>query len=151
MNKKMKVILSVSILLNVLLLGIVIGGFSKIHADRGFKSHRMEQRLTEVLSVLPTAKSEEFKQRIGQLIEQRRANKSVVRNARKNIMRVFEQEPFDKKLYQQAVSNLNNLHQKQMADRVGLMTDMAEYLSPSERKQLARLIMKQGRRNNRVK
>lgn len=146
MNKKMKVILSVSILLNVLLLGIVIGGFSKIHADRGFKSHRMEQRLTEVLSVLPTAKSEEFKQRISQLIEQRRSNKSIVKNARKNIMKAFEQEPFDKLLYLQAASRLNEFRQKQVADRMSLMIDMAEYLSPSERKKLSRLIMRQGRR-----
>ena len=146
MNKKMKVILSVSILLNVLLLGIVIGGFSKIHADRGFKSHRMEQRLTEVLSVLPAAKSEEFKLRISQLIEQRRSNKSIVKNARKNIMKAFEQEPFDKLLYQQAASRLNEFRQKQVADRMSLMIEMAEYLSPSERKKLSRLIMRQGRR-----
>jgi hypothetical protein len=49
-------------------------------------------------------------------------------------------------MYQQSVILLNNLHQKQMEKHMSLMADMAEYLSPKERKQLARMIMKRGDR-----
>ena len=51
------------------------------------------------------------------------------------------QEPFDKASYQMAVQGSNTLHQQQMEMRVNIMADMAQYLSPKERKQLARLIM----------
>ena len=69
-----------------------------------------------------------------------------MRSARKNVMQVFTQEPFDKMAYQQAVQGLNTLHQQQMDTRVNIMADMAQYLSPKERKQLARLVMRRGRR-----
>jgi Spy/CpxP family protein refolding chaperone len=69
-----------------------------------------------------------------------------MKTARKHLMAVFEQEPFDKDTYQKAVMSLNNLHQNQVGKHMNLMADMAEYLSPKERKQLARMIMKRGER-----
>jgi len=146
MNKKMKIFISLSVLLNVLLVGIAIGGFSKPHFDRGHKTSQMEQRLAEILEVLPPAKSSEFKQRILELKALRRADKVTMRSARKNIMQVFENEPFDKDAYQQAVLGLNKLHQRQIEKRVNLMSDVAQYLSPKERKQLSRIIMQRGGR-----
>ncbi len=146
MNKKMKIILSLSILLNLLLIGGVVGGFSKMHFDRGFKSGRIEQRLSELVEVLPAAKSKEFEQRIAELLSLKQTDKATMKVARNNIMQIFEQEPFDKLLYQQSVQSLNQLHQQQMQMRVSLMADIAQYLSPKERKQLSRLIMRRGRR-----
>ena len=75
MSKKLKIILTVSIILNVLLIGAVIGGVSKAHTDRGYKSQRMEQKLAEILNVLPESKSEEFKQRIDNLMQSKRADR----------------------------------------------------------------------------
>lgn len=147
MNKKLKIILTVSIVLNVLLIGVVVGGFFKAHKDRGFKSQQIEQKLTEILNVLPESKSESFKQRIDELMLSRRADRLNIKAARKNIMQVFEQEQFDRNQYQEMVAEMNSLHQQQMAKRTSLMMDMAEYLSPQERKQLARLMFKRGRIN----
>ena len=142
----MKVFISFSVLLNVLLVGVMVGGFFKPHMDRGNKSVQMEQRLAEILAVLPTEKSKEFELRISDLKALRRSDKVTMKSARRNIMQVFMQEPFDKIAYQQAVLSLNKVHQQQMATRVSLMADMAQYLSPKERKQLSHLIMKRGGR-----
>jgi uncharacterized membrane protein len=144
MNNKMKVFISLSVLLNVLLVGVLIGGISKSHLSGGHPPARIEHRLAEVLDVLPADKSKEFEQRISNLKALKREDKVAMRSAKKNIMQVFMQEPFDKEAYQQAVQGLNTLHQAQMATRVNLMSDMAQYLSPIERKRLARLIMKRG-------
>ena len=140
MNKKMKIFISTSVLLNVLLVGVVVGGLSKSHLIHGHQPERME-RLAEILAVLPAEKSKEFELRISNLKALKRADKVSMRSARKNVMQVFTQEPFDKMAYQQAVQGLNTLHQQQMEIRVNLMADMAQYLSPKERKQLARLVM----------
>lgn len=148
MNKKLKVILTVSIILNVLLIGVVAGGLSQVHKIRGFKSQQMDNKLAEIMSVLPASKSENFKQRLDDLIVSRRADRLKIKAARKNIMQVFEQEVFDRQQYQKMVKEMNNLHQQQMVKRTRLMMDMAEYLSPQERKQLARLIFKRRGRNN---
>lgn len=142
MNKKMKVFLSLSVLLNVLLVGVVMGGISKSHLGRGHHSAQMEQRFSEILEVIPVEKSKEFEQRMLDLKALKQADKVTMKSARKNIMQVFMQEPFDKTAYQQAVQGLNKVHQKQMEKRVDLMADMAQYLSPKERKQLSHLIMK---------
>jgi uncharacterized membrane protein len=141
MNKKMKIFISLSVLLNVLLVGIVIGA-----ATGGFAKSHMEQRLVGILEVLPPEKNKEFSQRISNLKALKRTDFMHMKSARKNVMQVFEQEPFDKIAYQKAVQGLNHLHQAQMEVRVNLMADMAEYLSPKERKQLSRLIMKRGGR-----
>jgi uncharacterized membrane protein len=153
MNKKMKIFFSLSVLLNVLLLGIVIGtitgGFAKSHMRAEHDAPGMEQRLVGILAVLPPEKSKEFSQRISNLKTLKRTDKNQMKSARKNVMQVFEQEPFDKIAYQKAVQGLNQLHQAQMEIRVNLMADMAEYLSPKERRQLSHLIMKRGGRKNR--
>lgn len=141
----MKIFISTSILLNVLLMGILVGDFSKSHFARGHQPARME-RLAEILEVLPAEKSKEFELRISNMKALKRADKVSMKSARKNIMQVFMQEPFDKMAYQQAVQGLNKLHQQQMEKRVNLMADMAQYLSPKERRQLSHLIMKRGRR-----
>ena len=146
MNKKMKIYISLSVLLNVLLVGVLIGGFSKPHMDRGHKSAQMEQRLVEILALLPVEKSKEFELRISDLKALRRSDKVIMKSARKHIMQIFMQEPFDRVAYQQAVLVLNKVHQQQIEARVNLMADMAQYLSPEERRQLARLIMKRGKR-----
>lgn len=150
MNKKMKIFISLSVLLNVLLMGIAIGsatgGFAKSHMGLGHNTSGMEQDLVGILEVLPPEKSREFSQRISNLKVLKRTDKAHMKSARKNIMQVFEQEPFDKVAYQKAVQGLNQLHQAQMEIRVNLMADMAEYLSPKERRQLSRLIMKRGGR-----
>ncbi len=147
MNKRFNIIFTISIVLNMLLIGAVVGGLSKAHKNRGFNSQQIEQRLTEILSVLPAAKSGSFKLRIDDLIESRQADRIKIKAARKNILQVFEQDIFDREQYQKRVIEMNSLHQQQMAKRTSLMMDMAEYLSPQERKQLARLIFKRGRRN----
>lgn len=137
----MKTFISFSVLLNVLLVGIVIGGYSKPHIERGHKSAQVEKRFNEILEVLPPEKSQEFEQRILDLKALKHSDRVSMRSARKNIMQVFMQEPFDRAAYQQAVQGLNELHQQQMATRVSLMADMAQYLSPRERKQLSRVLM----------
>ncbi|CCK75021.1 hypothetical protein OLEAN_C08450 [Oleispira antarctica RB-8] len=150
MNKKMKTFISLSVFLNVLLVGIILGGvsggFSKHHFDRGHKSEQMEQRLSRILAVLPAEKNALFKQRLNELKVLKRTDKEQMKFARRNILQVFEQEPFDKVAYQHAVQALNQLHQTQMDKRVSLLADVGEYLSPKERRQLSSLIMKRGER-----
>lgn len=154
MNKKLKVFFSLSVLLNLLLVGMflggVMGGFAKHHASgshsnphSGYDHHsaKMEKRLAGIFAVLPADKTESFKQRLNELQELKRTDKVQMRSARKNILQVFEQEPFDQVAYQKAVKELNQLHQKQMDVRINLMSDIAQYLSPKERKKLSHLIM----------
>ena len=146
MNKKMRIFISISVLLNVLLVGAVMGkvmgGMSKHHDDRNHASSHTDKRLSKLLQVLPAEKRGSFEKRFTDLKELKRIERNEMKIARKHLMAVFEQEPFDKDTYQKAVMSLNNLHQGQVEKHMILMSDMAEYLSPKERKQLARMIMK---------
>jgi len=142
----MKVFVSLSVFLNVLLVGVLIGGGAKPHFDRGYKSAQMEQRWAEILEVLSAEKSKEFELRILDLKALKRSGNVTMKSARKNIRQVFMKEPFDRAAYQEAVLGLNKVHQQQMEARVSLMADMAHYLSPKERRLLSRLMMKHGGR-----
>lgn len=166
MNKKMKIFISLSVLLNILLVGFLLGGvvgLNKNHSSASgmhskytmshgafYKNHHaasMDQRINHIIAALPAEKSELFKQQIVQLKALKHDHKSQMRAARKQILQAFEKEPFDKTSYQQAVKNLNALHHQQMELRVNIMADVAEYLSPEERKKLSYLIMpKKGRK-----
>lgn len=141
MNKQMKMFLSFSMLLNVLLIGVLVGGASKPHFDRNIKPVSMEKRLNDILAVLPPEKAQLFKQRVSQLRVVKKEDREQMKQARKNILQVFGQDPFDKVAYRNAIQVLDELHQTQMAVQVNLMMDVAEYLTPKERKQLSRLIM----------
>lgn len=141
----MKIFISLSVLLNILLVGFLLGGI--VGLNKNHHSAIMDKRLNHIVSVLPTEKSELFKQKIQQLKSLKHDHKKQMRLARKQILQAIEQEPFDKNSYQQAVEGLNALHQQQMILRVNIMAEVAEYLSPEERKKLSYLIMpKKGRK-----
>lgn len=152
----MKVFISLSVLLNILLVGFLLGGVVGLSKQQGSphgdinKHHysvMMNKRLNNIVSVLPPEKSESFQQYLRQLNELKSKSKSEMRLARKQILQAFEQEPFDKTAYQQAVARLNSLHQQQMVLRVNIMAEVADYLTPTERKKLSYLIMpKKGRK-----
>jgi|TARA_B110000003_G_scaffold154867_1_gene155539 uncharacterized membrane protein len=150
MNKKMKIFISISVLLNVLLLGAIIGnmmaGISKYPNERNHSSVHEDKRLARILEVLPQNKKEDFEEKYLKLKALKYEEKINMRAARKNIIQTFESEPFDKLAYQQAVIALNNMHQLHVNRHMELMADVAQYLSPKERKQLARLMMKRGAR-----
>lgn len=150
MNKKMKVFISISVLLNVLLIGAVVGkvmgGMSNHHGGGHSPSAHIDQRLVKILQVLPVEKREVFEQRFSELKELKRTDRANIKSAKNSIMAAFEKEPFDKIEYQKAVKSLNDVHHIQIEKHNALMADMAEYLSPKERKQLARMIMKRSGR-----
>ena len=150
MNKRIKIFISLSVFLNLLLVGVflggVTGGLSKLHFNKNHKSVQIDRRFESILAALPSEKIGLFKKRLHELKTLKRTDKEKMKSARRNILQVFEQEPFDKVKYQMAVQALNQLHQTQMDKRVSLMTDVGEYLSPKERRRLSRLIIERGGR-----
>lgn len=152
MNKKINVFISVSILLNVLLIGIIVGGVmsgvAKPHPTGLMASKqyhhigKMDKQLSNIIALLPVEKRKNFKKRISNIRTLKQVDKAKMKSARKNILTVFESEPFDRKAYQAAVNDLNKLHKNHINARINLMADIAQYLSPKERRQLSRIIMR---------
>lgn len=148
----MNVIISFSILLNVLLIGLILGGvmggMSKPHSSdtplskRSQHAERIENHLSSIIDIVPVEKRKTFKKRIHDIRALKQTDKAKMREARKNILKVFEREPFDKVAYQNMVSKLNQLHKNHVDARVAFMADIAQYLSPKERRQLSRIIMR---------
>ena len=125
-----------------------MSGVAKPHSEALMESkknqhvERMEKQLSNIIALLPVEKRNNFKKRISTIRTLKQTDKAKMKSARKNILTVFEHETFDRKAYQVAVNDLNQLHKNHMNDRINLMSDIAQYLSPKERRQLSRIIMR---------
>ncbi len=138
MNKKLKIIFTLSILLNIILLGLMGGGSYRL-----FKhfNHRDFQR--EIASLPEDVRSridgafEQSKAEIRGLFGEAREAKQAVRDA-------LNEETFDPQLYQDAVSKLNEVRYKMLqaqAKKTGLI---ATELKAEDRRRFAGYLMRGG-------
>ncbi len=105
MSKTIKITLAASVLLNVLLIGVLIGSFSHMLAGTFQKRSHME----EVIGKLPEDKQELVTSTMNELRSELRVTKKKVSAKRKEIMEVLTASEFDAALFDQKVSELHNL------------------------------------------
>ncbi len=136
MSKGLKIFLTVSVLLNVLLVGIVIGTFS--HTFVG----RMERgkRALMLLKDLPPEKREMVLETMKDMRKHSRETKKKIWKMRDEIIDVFAAPEFDAGLFDQKVAELHAL----MGEITGEMADetkkIAAELNYEERKAIAEMI-----------
>ena len=134
MNRRLKLLLTVSTLLNLLLIGI-IGGQTG-HRLIGDEQHTMSEiaaslpadKRSVVLSVL-----EHSEQDTGELREQ-------LMDARKKAMQILKADPFDKDAYFSQVQRINKLRDQLIQRKAEAIAELAPQLLPAEREKMAELM-----------
>jgi uncharacterized membrane protein len=133
MTRSVKGIFAGSMVLNLLLLGIVLG-----RAPRGFEAPRTrEQRLDAALTKIP----EPAQSRLRDTFSRIRATADPLRRqtdeARAEALRLLSAEPFNESAYDRQVSKIEELR-AEMYKRVGQqIKQSAKELSPEERRMFA--------------
>jgi len=145
MSKRLKIILFISIIINVLLIGVVIGHFStRFLVKKHFKDH-----FPEISTELPAEKQEMLMDAMIKLHKESRGIKRKIRRVRKEIVKVLTASEFDEQLYDKKVEELHNLH-GQMAKSLSEVTKkLAVKFTPSERRVLAEIIKRRPHRRPR--
>ena len=137
MSRKIKIIFTVSILLNVFLFGLMVGSHSKTFSHKSRQGAEKHQNLTEFIRILPESERSYFQGRIESLIENNRETRRQIRKTRREIRAIFAQEPFDADLYYQKTREMHDLRGTQMVEGSRLVGEISAHLPRELRMQLA--------------
>lgn len=142
MPKNIKILLCLSLVINVLFIGIFLGGYMKNHHDRGNRNRSLNESLSMIIQTLPSDQRSVFQSRLASLRGQQAFDRGEMRNLRREIINILRQKDFDAALFQEKITVMNNLRQTHLLTRADLIKDIAQYLSVKERIQLTKLLIK---------
>jgi len=133
-----KIGLAVSLAVNLLVIGVVIGAMGQRHRAgemrRGPGPGNPMMRLTEKL---PAEKQEAFRRAMRQSMEANRANAETSRAARGKLIEVFSAETFDAAAASQALAAVRNAETAGRTSMEATMVEFAKGLTRPERTALA--------------
>jgi len=140
MTRATKLFLTLSLLLNLLLAGLVAG-----HAGRYFMDGP-QRMLRHVADGLPEDKQDLFES----LMKKARADSKPIRaeldSAHQKAADLLKAEPFDKASYLEQVKHINTLRAQMMQPMADAIASMAAQCTPEERAELAEAIRRPPRR-----
>jgi uncharacterized membrane protein len=136
MNKKLKIAFLVSIIANVLLLGVVLGSLPQRFEGRP----SFQDRLKADLKKLPEPTRTRFRESMDSMRRAGEPLRQEMQQAREEAIRILTGEPFDEAAYDRQVNKIQQLRLqlgKQMSDN---MKELAKSLPPEDRKELAKVL-----------
>lgn len=133
MSKGLKIFLAVSVLLNVLLAGILIGAFSHTMLWRMEKG----KRAFMFARSLPPAKRDMLLESMMKMKNESRETRKKIRKARDEVIDAFSAPEFDPERFDSSVAALHALMRELTDEIAGETKKIALELSPEERKQIA--------------
>src|SRR4029453_11995386 len=134
MSKSVRLVFLASMVLNVLLVGVLLG---RLPRDVGFgRQQRLEQALKDLAEPTQTRLREKFRQMRAAGDPQR----DQIRLAREETLSILSADPFDEAAYDRHVSQIDDL-QLQMFKKMGqVVKEIAKELSPEERRLFAKIL-----------
>jgi uncharacterized membrane protein len=136
MTRKLKIAFLVSIIANVLLLGVVLGALpQRFEGRRSF-----QDRLKADLEKLPEPTRTRFSESMDNMRKAGEPLRQQMQEAREEAIRILVAEPFDEAAYDRQVNKIQQLRlqmSKQMSDN---MKELAKSLPPEQRKELAKVL-----------
>jgi uncharacterized membrane protein len=136
MNRNAKMVFVASIILNVLLIGVVLGQ-SPRRFDRGaMRQQRMEQALKDLPEAAQTRLREKFQQlraAADPLFEQ-------IRKSEEEAVQLLGKEPFDEPAYDRQVSKIIEMRAAMTKKLSQVVKDASKDLSADERARFAQLL-----------
>jgi uncharacterized membrane protein len=142
MNKALKLAFVASLVLNVLLIGVLLGQLPNRFAG----GYSPQGRIEAAAQQLPEPARSRFRNQMAQLRAEVQPLREQVQEARNNTLRAFGAEPFDEAAFEQQVSRISELRMqlsKRMAARV---KEVAKELPANQRQALAEAFKRPERR-----
>ena len=136
MNRTLKTVFLVSLVANVLLLGVVLGALPRRIEERA----SFRDRFKADLAKLPEPARTRFRENMDQARKFDEPVLAEIRGAREEALRIVAAEPFDEAAYDRRVDKISELRRamfKRMADSV---KEIVKTLPLDQRKALAELL-----------
>jgi len=136
MSKMLKLIFLVSLVLNLLLVGVILG-----RVPHGFDGRpTRQQRMEEALKKLPAAEQERFRKKFAQIRAAGDPLREQMDAARNEALRIMSGEKFDETAYDRQVNQYEALREemfKRMSQAIKLVT---KEMTADERRTFADLL-----------
>jgi uncharacterized membrane protein len=133
MSKTVKLVFLVSLVLNVLLLGVLLGRLPRELEPGSGRQQRMER----VLKDLPEPTQTRLREKLTRLRAAGGPLRDQIRTTREETLRILSADPFDEAAYDLQVSKIDDL-QLQMFQKMGrVVKEIAKELPPEERRLFA--------------
>lgn len=144
MSNTTKITLAVSIILNILLIGILLGAFS--HRVAGPLA--MHRQMEEAIGGLPEAKQNLVRDTLKQLRSETNETRKKVKRKRDELLETITAPEFDEQIFDRKAAELHALMGELAGEIADAAKKIAARLDQDERKELAEIIrMRHGRRH----
>ncbi|HVO92389.1 MAG TPA: periplasmic heavy metal sensor [Terriglobales bacterium] len=136
MNRAAKMTFVGSIILNVLLLGFVVG-----QSPRRFDRNAVrQQRIEQVIKDLPEASQQRLRDRFQQLRASAEPLFDQMRRAQDDAVQLLGAEPFDQEAFERQEGKINDLRAQMSKQFSQFIKTAIKDLSPEERQRFAQML-----------
>lgn len=145
MSSKIKFIFIVSLILNFLFAGLLIGHYSKSHLHK----HGKNAKFSEFAEKLPDEKREFVLDRMNTIHEENRELKDRIREVKEELRDIIRSPEFNEQLYDQKVSEMHELYRTKAKNIAAVIKEMANSFTTEERVMLSDYLEKRKYRHKR--
>jgi len=136
MTRKVKLTFFASLVLNIVLLGVILGQVPRSFGERPSRQERMEQGLRK----LPEPMQTRFREKFAQVRAAGDPVRQQMEDARAEALRLLAAEPFDEAAYDRQINKIDELRED-MFKRMGQsIKQIVKEFSPEERRMFADLL-----------
>ena len=141
MSKMFKLAFIISIILNVLFVGVLLSELPR-RFSRGFSPQdRMERALKE----LPEPAQSQFRDKMKQMRAEAEPQFNQIREARNEAIRILTAEPFDEAAYDRQVNQIADLRVQMTKRMASTVKEVAKSLPADQRQALAKILSRSPR------
>jgi len=136
MSRKVRLTFLASLVLNIVLLGVILGHVPRSLGQRPSRQERMEQGLRK----LPEPVQARFREKFAQVRAAGDPARQQMEDARTEALRLLAAEPFDEAAYDRQINKIDALRED-MFKRMGqAVKQIVKEFSPEERRMFADLL-----------
>lgn len=136
MNRRIKIALAISVVLNVLLAGMLLGDVSHSYIAPAVTAFNLETQLAQ----LPQDKRALFDTIMKPAKQKMDDERAQIDSAKKEAIRILKTEPFNKEAYLTQTQHINDMHVEMKHHLAESVAELAQHLSLAERTALAEIV-----------
>jgi uncharacterized membrane protein len=136
MNAKLKFAFLASLLVNVFLIGVLLGELPRRFEEGVSREDRMEKEIEK----LPEPLRAQFRGKMERMREGSEQLRNQIQEAREEALRILIAEPFDGTAYDRQVSKIHDLYGQRAKRMAELVKEVAKDLPPEQRQVLAEVL-----------
>ena len=136
MNAKLKFAFLMSLVVNVFLVGVLLGELPR-RFDEGMSR---EERMAKATEALPEPLRTQFREKMDRMREGSEPLREQIRVAREEAIRILVTEPFDGTAYDRQVRKIHELHGQRSQRMAEFVKEVAKDLPPDQRQVLAEVL-----------